>query len=53
MSSKKKPSLLVKACQKYEKDAHGIVTAGTFFLGIGKSTPSERMKAKIKRNTMK
>ena len=45
---KEKKSLLVKACQKYQNDAKHIATAGTIVWGIGKSKPSERMKAKIK-----
>lgn len=44
----KKEKLLVKACQKYQKDATMIATTGTIFFAIGKSEPSERMKTKIK-----
>lgn len=44
----RKEKLLVKLCQKYQKDATMIATAGTSFAAIGKSKPSEQMKAKIK-----
>lgn len=44
----RKESLLVKVCKKYENDARLIAFSGTWFMTIGKSNPSERMKAKIK-----